>query len=117
MSDIKSRTQNLNPNVQARNLQELIDPAGNIYKSLSIIEQRARYLNDQIKQELNKKLEEFATVTETIEEITENKEQIEIAKFYERLPNPVVIATSEYLEGQLVVKTPETDDETVEEEA
>jgi DNA-directed RNA polymerase subunit K/omega len=74
---------------------------GNIYEALAIISKRARQLAVDLKHELNTKLEEFAVQSDTIEEITENKEQIEISKFYERLPNPVIIATKEYLEGDL----------------
>ena len=92
MSDIKSKVQNIDPNVQARNLETLTDETNNIYKTINVIATRARHLNDEIKSELYNKLEEFAAVTDTIEEVMENKEQIEISKFYERLPNPAVIA-------------------------
>jgi DNA-directed RNA polymerase subunit K/omega len=74
---------------------------GNIYEALNIVAKRARQLAVDLKHELNTKLEEFAVSSDTIEEITENKEQIEISKFYERLPNPVIIATEEYLKGDL----------------
>ncbi len=104
MYDIKSRVQNLDPNVSARSFKKLTEESGNIYKSLVIISKRAQTLNNELKQELNSKLEEFASTSDTIEEVMENKEQIEISKFYERLPNPVIIATNEFLDGDLVYK-------------
>lgn len=101
MTDIKNRVQGLDPNIRARNVKALAKTTGNIYETLNIIAKRANHLVGDIKQELNKKLEEFAVSSDTIEEISENKEQIEISKFYERLPNPAIIATEEYLNGEL----------------
>jgi DNA-directed RNA polymerase subunit K/omega len=72
-----------------------------VYEALNIITKRARQLAVDLKYELHNKLEEFAVSSDTIEEVSENKEQIEISKFYERLPNPVIIATEEYLNGEL----------------
>jgi DNA-directed RNA polymerase subunit K/omega len=82
-------------------MAELIEPTENIYETLAIISKRARQLAVDLKHELNQKLEEFAVPTETIEEVVENKEQIEISKFYERLPNPVIIATQEFIDDEL----------------
>ena len=101
MSDIKNKEQGLDPNVQAQNIKRLVGDAQNIYEALSIITKRSRQVAVDLKHELHQKLEEFATTTDTIEEVTENKEQIEISKFYERLPNPVVIAMEEYRNGEL----------------
>lgn len=101
MSDIKSRVQGLNPNIRARDVKGLAATTGNIYEALQIISARARSIALDVKDELHGKLEEFAVHSDTIEEIHENKEQIEISKFYERLPNPVVIATEEYLDGKI----------------
>ena len=104
MSDIKNKVQGLDPNVRARNLDEMASHTANIYEALAIINKRARQLNVDIRRELHNKLEEFATNSEAIEEISENKEQIEISKFYERLPNPVLIAMEEYLNGEIVYR-------------
>lgn len=104
MFDIKAKAQDLDSNVQARNMQDLIGGTKNIYYTLNVINARARQLNDEIKSELYKKLEEFATVSETIEEVMENKEQIEISKFYEKLPNPCVIATNEFIHHELAYR-------------
>lgn len=101
MSDIKNQVQGLDPNIRARDVGELAGFTENIYEGLTIITKRAKQLGVDLKHELNQKLEEFAVSSDTIEEITENKEQIEISKFYERLPNPVIIAMEEYLEGEL----------------
>lgn len=101
MTDIKSKVQGLEPNVQARNIAELIENTGNVYEALCIISKRALQISVDLKHELHNKLEEFAVNSDTIEEIHENKEQIEISKFYERLPNPVLIATDEYLKGEI----------------
>ncbi len=101
MTDIKSKVQGLEPNVQARNIKQIIKDSGNIYESLNIISKRATQIAVDLKHELHNKLEEFAVSSDTIEEIHENKEQIEISKFYERLPNPVIIATEEYLDGDI----------------
>ncbi len=99
MSDIKNKVQGLDPNVRARDVREMAATTGNIYEALAIITKRAKQLNVELKHELHNKLEEFAVSSETIEEINENKEQIEISKFYERLPNPVIIAAEEYMNG------------------
>jgi len=101
MSDIKNRVQGLDPNIRARDINRLIENTNNIYETLSIISKRSRQLSVDLKQELNAKLEEFAVSSDTIEEISENKEQIEISKFYERLPNPVIIGTEEFLDGEI----------------
>ena len=101
MADIKTRVQGLDPNVQARDVDSLAKGTGNIYEALTVISKRARALSVDLKHELHQKLDEFAVQTDTIEEINENKEQIEISKFYEKLPNPVIIATDEYINGEL----------------
>jgi DNA-directed RNA polymerase subunit K/omega len=101
MTDIKTRAQGIDPNVRARDVKALVKDTGNIYETLAIITKRAKTLAVEIKHELNNKLEEFAVTSDTIEEIHENKEQIEISKFYERLPNPVVIALDEFQNGKI----------------
>lgn len=101
MSDIKTKVQGLDPNVKARDIDNLASNTGNVYEALVVITERSKQLSVDLKHELHQKLEEFAVTTDAIEEISENKEQIEISKFYERLPNPVVIATEEYLNGEL----------------
>ena len=104
MADIKTRVQGVDPNVSARNLGALVKDTNNIYHTVNIIAKRAAELNVAIKEELHNKLEEFAVVTERIEEVQENKEQIEISKFYERLPSPTIIASQEFLAGLLTAE-------------
>ncbi len=101
MSDIKSKAQAINPNAEGRNLGKMVASTGNIYETLAIISRRANQLQREIKEELGEKLSEFVETGETIEEITENKEQIEISRSYERLPNPAIIATMEFLNNEL----------------
>ena len=101
MADIKTKAQGLDSNVKARNITQMVEPTNNIYETLAIITKRSRQLAIDLKHELHSKLDEFAVNTDTIEEITENKEQIEISKFYERLPNPTLIATEEFLKGEI----------------
>ncbi len=104
MSDIKAKAHGLEPSVGPRNVGELVKNTGNVYEALAIIAKRARQLNTELKYELHQKLEEFAVVSDTIEEINENKEQIEISKFYEKLPNPALIATEEFTRGELAYR-------------
>ncbi len=101
MSDIKTKAQGLDANVQPRDVLEMVKETGNIYETISIISKRARQISSDLKWEIQRKLEEFAVNTDTIEEVQENKEQIEISKFYERLPNTAIIATQEYLQNDV----------------
>jgi DNA-directed RNA polymerase subunit K/omega len=74
---------------------------GNLYESINIIAKRANQINISIKEELHNKLEEFASHTDSLEEIHENKEQIEISRAYERMPNPALLASQEFMEGKV----------------
>ena len=89
-----------------RNMSELNDPTENIYESVAIIAKRANQISQEIKEELNSKIEEFATPSDNLEEVFENREQIEISKFYERLPKPTLIALQEYLDGKIYHRNP-----------
>ncbi len=84
-----------------RKLADLDAPTGNIYESVAIISKRANQISSAIKQELGRKLEEFSTTTDSLEETFENREQIEISRHYERLPKPTLIATEEFLDGEV----------------
>jgi len=86
---------------ETRNLTDLKAKTGNLYESIAIIAKRANQINISMKEELHNKLEEFATHTDSLEEIHENKEQIEISKAYERMPNPALLATQEFLEDKI----------------
>ncbi len=78
-----------------------LDETGNVYEALAIIAKRANQISVEMKQELNRKLEEFSSFSDTLEEVFENKEQIEISRYYEKLPKPSLIATQEFLEHKL----------------
>ncbi|MEZ4854703.1 DNA-directed RNA polymerase subunit omega [Flavobacterium sp.] len=82
------------------NKDEIEKPTGNIYEAITIIAKRANQINTEIKKELLEKLDEFATYNDSLEEIFENKEQIEVSKFYEKLPKPQALAVQEWLEGK-----------------
>lgn len=84
-------------------------PTNNIYEAISIIAKRANQISSDLKTELVDKLEEFATYNDSLEEVFENKEQIEVSKFYERLPKPTSIAVDEWLNGKVYFRTPETE--------
>lgn len=93
--------------------KNLIDaPTNNIYEAISIISKRASQINGDIKKELLEKLDEFATYNDSLEEIFENKEQIEVSKFYERLPKPHALAVQEWLDNKIYYRN--TADEIVE---
>ena len=82
-------------------------PTGNIYEAIAILAKRAAQINVELRKELVDKLEEFATHNESLEEIFENKEQIEVSKFYERIPKPTAIAIEEWLKGEIYWRKPE----------
>src|SRR5574339_1324999 len=87
--------------VETKNLNDVKEKTGNLYESISIIGKRANQINISLKEELHNKLEEFASHTDSLEEIHENKEQIEISRAYERMPNPSLLATQEFLEEKV----------------
>jgi len=89
-----------------RNMSELNEPTENIYESVAIIAKRANQISQEIKEELNSKIEEFVTPSDNLEEVFENREQIELAKYYENLPKPTLIATNEFLKDQIFSRNP-----------
>jgi DNA-directed RNA polymerase subunit K/omega len=89
-----------------RDKHRFYEQTGNIYKSVVIMSKRANQIGLEMKEELNRKIEEFATTSDNLEEIFENREQIEIARFYEQLPKPTLIAIHEYLNDQIYFRDP-----------
>ncbi|HAP49894.1 MAG TPA: RNA polymerase Rpb6 [Porphyromonadaceae bacterium] len=92
---------------QTTTVHDLVDMAeqtGNIYETVTIISKRANQISAEMKADLEKKLQEFATLNDNLEEISENREQIEISRYYEKLPKPTLIATEEYEEGKLAYR-------------
>jgi DNA-directed RNA polymerase subunit K/omega len=90
-----------------RNVAELAKETGNVYEAVSIISKRANQISVKIKEELNSKLAEFATTVDNLEEVFENREQIEISKYYERMPKPTNLAIEEFIEGKVFFRRPE----------
>ncbi len=95
--------------VEPKKLSDLKEKTGNVYESIAIIAKRANQINITIKEELHNKLEEFASHTDSLEEIHENKEQIEISRAYERMPNPALLATAEFLEDKVYFRRNDED--------
>ncbi len=90
-----------------RNKQDLTVQTGNLYETISIVSKRANQISTEMKEQLNKKLEEFASYTDNLEEVFENREQIEISKYYEKLPKPALIALQEFIEEKMYIRRPE----------
>lgn len=88
---------------------QIDEPTGNIYEAISVIARRAEQINTDIRRELVDKLEEFATFNDSLEEIFENKEQIEVSKFYEKLPKPHSLAVQEWLNDKIYFRNTEDD--------
>lgn len=89
-----------------RDLRNLENQTANIYETISVLSKRANQISVNVKEELNSKLSEFATSGDNLEEIFENREQIEISRHYERMPKPTLIAINEYLEGKVYFRNP-----------
>ena len=94
-----------------RDINRLDNETNNIYQSVMIVAKRANQISVELKQELNRKLEEFAYYTDNLEEVFENREQIEISKYYERLPKPTLIATQEFLDDEIYYRMNEPEPE------
>ena len=90
-----------------RNLADICTASGNVYEAIAIISKRANQLSVKLKDELNERLAEFASTVDNLEEVFENREQIEISKFYERMPKPTTLATDEFLAGKVYFRYPE----------
>ena len=107
--DVKKTNAPVNTITYDRN--QIDETTENIYESISIIARRAEQINTDIKKELIDKLEEFATYNDSLEEIFENKEQIEVSKFYEKLPKPHALAVQEWLTDKIYFRNTEEDSE------
>ncbi|MDR2968415.1 MAG: DNA-directed RNA polymerase subunit omega [Tannerellaceae bacterium] len=93
-------------NTVTRDMIQLSADTDNIYETVKIISKRANQISVEMKSDLEKKLQEFASFNDNLEEVFENREQIEISRYYEKLPKPVLISTQEYLEGKVYYKNP-----------
>jgi len=93
-------------NAVTRNIEDFTNGTGNVYETVSILSKRANQIGLEMKEELNQKISEFASTTDNLEEVFENREQIEIAKYYEHLPKPTLISVHEYLNGEIYFRNP-----------
>lgn len=99
-----------NPSIITRDMDKVAEPTQNVYESIAVISKRARQISTKMKEELNSKLAEFASTVDNLEEVFENREQIEISKFYERMPKPTSIAVDEFLEGKILFRKPDQEE-------
>jgi len=97
---------NAEPSTITRNMNEIENMTGNIYESCVVVSKRSNQISVELKEELTNKLNEFATTTDNLEEIFENREQIEISRYYESLPKTNAIALKEFLDDKLYVRKP-----------
>ncbi len=95
-----------------RDVASLVKNTGNVYETIAIVAKRSDQIAVELKRELDAKLEEFASYSDNLEEMFENREQIEISKFYERLPNPALIALQEFEDNQIYYRKPDEETET-----
>ncbi|MEO3605325.1 DNA-directed RNA polymerase subunit omega [Phocaeicola vulgatus] len=93
-------------NTVTRDMMDLCADTGNIYETVAIIGKRANQISVEMKNDLSKKLQEFASYNDNLEEVFENREQIEISRYYEKLPKPTLIAAQEYEEGKVYFRNP-----------
>ena len=96
-------------NTVTRDIMDLCDETNNIYESVAIMAKRANQISVEIKQDLNKKLSEFDSYNDTLELVFENREQIEISRYYEKLPKPTLLATQEFADGNIYWRDPSKD--------
>ena len=101
-------------NTVTRDMIAMSEQTGNVYETVCVIGKRANQISVEMKNDLQKKLQEFAS-TDNLEEVSENREQIEISRFYEKLPKPTLIATQEYLEHKLYFSNPAKEKERISE--
>jgi DNA-directed RNA polymerase subunit K/omega len=96
-------------NTITRDMNQLCADTGNVYETVNIIAKRANQISVEMKSELERKLQEFASYNDNLEEVFENREQIEISRFYEKLPKPTLIAAQEYTDGKVYFRNPVKD--------
>ena len=90
----------------SRDMNAMSEEIGNVYETVMVIAKRANQISAEIKSEIDKKLQDFGNTSENIEEVFENREQIEISRYFEKLPKPVLMATQEFIEGKVYYRNP-----------
>jgi DNA-directed RNA polymerase subunit K/omega len=106
MSVLTSLDTDVSPFIEPKSLDKLGNKSGNVYRSIVIIGKRANQISSAVREELHSKLQEFATTTDSLEEVFENREQIEISRYYESMPSPVVMAVSEFANDKIYWRDP-----------
>lgn len=106
MIDMSNKPSTVAGSTITRDLRELDKSTDNIYESIVIMGKRANQLSNNLKEELHQKLSEFASSNDNLEEVFENREQIEISKHYEKLPKPVLVAVQEFVDGKVYYRNP-----------
>ncbi len=110
------RKSNADTTTVTRDMISLCADTGNVYETVRIISKRANQISVEMKTDLDQKLQEFASYTDNLEEVFENREQIEISRYYERLPKASLIAAQEYEEGKLYFRNPAKEKDKFDEE-
>ena len=105
------RKSNAPTNTITRDMMKLCEDTGNVYETVMIIAKRANQISVEIKQDLSKKLAEFASYNDSLEEVFENREQIEISRYYEKLPKPTLLATQEFIDGNVYWRDTQKDNQ------
>ncbi len=100
----KKSNSSVNPLVETRDVIQMKEKTGNLYESISVISRRANQISVNIKEELHKRLDEFNIITDSLEEVSENKEQIEVSRVYEKMANPALQATMEFFNDEIYYK-------------
>ena len=106
MSNLKSNLKfnTTNSSIVTRDIAKMVEKTGNIYESVVVVSKRAAQIAVNVKEELNNKLADFASNVDSLEEVHENREQIEISRYYERMPKPVIIATEEFMDDKIAFR-------------
>lgn len=111
MSNFKNLTTAADETTVPRSLSQMMSKTGNVYKSIAIAAKRSNQIGVALKEELHSKLEEFASHSDNLEEVFENREQIEISKYYEKLPNPSLLAIEEFMTDEVYFRNPDEEEE------
>ena len=108
----KHRAKEITPYIETKSMRQLSkSTGGNAYEAIAIISKRSNQIAQELKEELHSKLDEFASTNDNLEEVVENREQIEISKYYERLPHPTLLAYDEFMSGMVYHRKPQEDTE------
>lgn len=107
---MKPNPNTLSSSIITRNVADITGDNGNVYEAIAVISKRANQLSIKLKEELNDRLAEFASTVDNLEEVFENREQIEVSKHYERMPKPTSLAIEEFLQGKIYYSTPEPEE-------